>query len=463
MTHRQYASVLSLLLLLVSCSGSDDAALPAGSNPPNDDGGSGTPANDGGTVDPGTPIPADPKKDCPDGFAGFTAGHNTGFSAGGQSRAFELLLPPASFTGARPILFAFHGTTETGTKFVTRAKLADFVERGFVVVAPDAVGNGTIWPVWDAMRLPGKETTPDNADLALFDGLLSCVAAHNSIDSTRVFVTGHSAGGIMTNRVLRARSSVVAGGIPASGVFDLTSSGAASTTLGAMTVIVTWGGDNDAYTGTTPNGVSVPRFSFVEQASLASKHYEAQANVAQAYCRGDNIGHAWLGALNAWFAETLIAHPKGSKAAFANLPAICKEDAYVQAPLPDMTCGSTARAGCQAACQLFADCAVENRTVGPSLATQLQDIGFTQSSCAGCVTQCQQGATTVADTSALSCFAQKQATATCTAGIEGAAPLFLTVNECCKGQTTSNLCKGLCTTIAKNEAASAFFPVCAAF
>ena len=448
----------ALFTLFVACSGSEEAAGPNVTAPERD---GGDPNAEAGAPEAGTPIVADPKKDCPDGFTGFTPGKNTGFSAGGQSRSFELLLPPASFTGARPILFGFHGTTETGAKFVTRAKLADFVERGFVVIAPDAVGNGTLWPVWDAMRLPGKETSPENADLALFDGLLSCVAAHQSIDSARVFVTGHSAGGIMTNRVLRARSNVVAGGIPASGVFDLTSSGAASTTLGPMTVIVTWGGDNDSYTGTTPSGVNVPRFSFVEQASLASKHYAAQASVAHAYCRGANIGHAWLGTLNAWFAETLIAHPKGAKTAFANLPSICNEAPYVQEPLPDMTCGTTARAGCREACQLFADCAVENRTVGPSLATQLSDIGFTQSSCSGCVSQCQNGATTQADADALACFAQKQASATCGPGIEGAIPLFTTVNECCKGRATSNLCKGLCTTIMKNEAASAFFSVCA--
>ena len=66
-----------------------------------------------------------------------------------------------------------------------------------------------------------------------------------------------------------------------------------------------------------------------------------------------------------------------------------------------------------------------------------------------------------ADTDALACFAQKQASATCSPGIEGAIPLFTTVNECCKNRPTSNLCKGLCTTIQKNEAASAFFPVCA--
>ncbi len=450
----------SLLLpfLVLACSSSEEASITPG--PEANDGGTSGAIDGGGPLEPGTPIPADPQRDCPEGFTGFAAGHNEGFSAGGQSRAFELLLPPASFTGARPLLFAFHGTTENAANFIDRANLGDFVERGFVVLAPEAVGNGVIWPVWDAMRLPGSETSPENADLALFDGLLSCLAAHRPIDAARVFVTGHSAGGIMTNRVLRARSSVVAGGIPASGVFDLTSSGAASATLGPMTVIVTWGGDNDAYTGTTPSGVNVPRFSFVEQASLASRHYAAQPDVAHARCRGADVGHAWLGTLNTWFAETLVAHPKGTKGPFGDLPSNCSEAPYVQAPLPNMTCGTTARAGCQQACQLFADCAVENRTVGPSLAEQLSDIGFTQSSCSGCVSKCQNGATTPADTAVLSCFAQKQASAVCGPGIEGAFPLFSAVNECCKDRPTSNLCKGLCTTILENEAASAFFPVC---
>jgi hypothetical protein len=84
------------------------------------------------------------------------------------------------------------------------------------------------------------------------------------------------------------RSSVFAGGIVASGVFDFTEPTPvpASETLGAMTVIVTWGGDNDKYAGSTPSGVSVPAFSFVEQASLASKYYAAEPNVDQVQCRG---------------------------------------------------------------------------------------------------------------------------------------------------------------------------------
>ena len=463
---RLFATCLVAAVLAAACSTSNDgSSAPANGSSSGTDN-SGGPGSDGGGTAP-EPIDVDPATACPAAFeaaeSGPKAGTNAGFEAGGQSRKFELLVPPSSFTGPRPILFAFHGTTENGPKFVARARLADFAAGGFFVVAPDANGNGSFWPVWDAMRTPGTESAP-NADVELFDRLLTCVAAHHPIDKNRVFATGHSAGGIFTNRLLRSRSNVLAGGIVGSGVFDFTSSGMKAP-LEGMTVVVTWGGDNDRYTGTTPNGVTVPAFSFVEQASLASKFYAAEASVAHARCRGDNLGHAWL-PLNDWFSELLLARPKGSPAAFTLPPlpvgakASCSTDPYELAPLPDMTCGATARAGCREACQLFADCAVENRTVGPSLAAELAKIGFTQSSCTGCVQRCQTGATTQADAEALGCFGAKQAAATCGPGIEGSTPLFQAVNECCKGRSGSNLCVDLCTTLVGNSAAKAFFPTC---
>jgi poly(3-hydroxybutyrate) depolymerase len=414
------------------------------------------------------PLVVDRATACPARYVDHApvAGDNAGFTAAGQSRKFHLLLPPSSFSGPRPILFAFHGTSENGSRFVTRAKLADFAARGFVVVAPDAVGNGGIWPVWDAMRTPQAESLP-NADVELFDRLLGCVAGHFSIDQRRVFAAGHSAGGIFTNRLLRARSSVLAGGIVASGVFDLTSA-RGSAPLDPLLAIVTWGGDNDSYRGSTPSGVTVPAFSFVEQASLASKFYDAQPDATHVRCRGNELGHAWL-PLNDWFIGLMLSRPKGSSASTFALPSLpagaraaCTTDPYDVAPLPNMTCPSTtpARRGCTEACQLFADCAVENRTVGPSLSTELGAIGFTTSSCDGCVQRCQAGATTSADAAALSCFAEKQATAVCGPGIEGASPLFQTVNECCKNRAGSNLCVQMCTALNANSVAKGFFPTC---
>jgi poly(3-hydroxybutyrate) depolymerase len=436
-----------------------------------------TPDTDAGAADagdstmgqPGTDVlTVDPATACPAAFTGSgkgpKAGANTGFSVAGQTRAFRLLVPPASFTGPRPLFLAFHGTGETGASFINRADLTELSARGFFVVAPNAVGNGSFWPVWDAMRMPGTESAK-NPDVELFDTLVTCMAAHYEIDKNRIFAGGHSAGGIFTNRLLRSRSDVLAGGIVGSGVFDFTRS-TSTAPLDSMLAIVTWGGDNDQYAGTTPNGVTVPAFNFVEQASLASKHYSGQSNVAHVRCRGNDVGHAWL-PLNDWFADLMLAHPKGTPASSLTLPSTpasapveCTTDPYDLAPLPDMTCSAGTRSGCQETCQLFADCAVENRTVGPSISGELSDIGFTSTSCSQCVQKCDAAANGADDATVLSCFKQKQAAATCGAGIEGAMPLFQTVNLCCNGKTDSKLCVDLCTTLLGNSAASAFFPAC---
>jgi predicted esterase len=414
----------------------------------------------------GGPAPFDAMGICPAPYDARppVRGQNRGYSVAGQSRSFVLLPPEGGFTGPRPVLFAFHGTSETGARFVARAKLYELAARGFIVIAPDAVGNGSYWPVWDAMRSSAEESRP-NADLALVDSLLACTARHFEVDPNRIFAAGHSAGGIFTNRVLRSRSHIFAGGIPASGLFDLTGGPAP---LEPTLAIVTWGGDNDSYRGTTPGGVTTPFFSFVEQASLASKYYASQPNVAHVRCRGNDLGHAWL-PLNGWFADVLLSRPKGATGPLvlppipANAPVRCSTDPYELAPLPDVVCASTPRAGCTEACQLFADCAAENRTVGPSIATELRQIGFTNGSCGTCPAKCDAAATTQDDRTALACFARRQAAAQCKPGIEGAGPLYDTVNECCRGVPGSTFCKNVCRSLLANEAASAFFPTCRSF
>ena len=156
---------------------------------------------------------------CPRGFVP-EPGANEGFGAGGQQRPFSLWLPGGA-TGPRPLFVAFNGTGEDGDSFFERAELDDFVDRGFIVAAPDSNANGSLWPVWDAGHLPGAPAAA-NPDLALFDALLACLAANLEIDRHRIYVGGHSAGGGFTNHVLRSRPEVVAGGIVASGIFSYT-------------------------------------------------------------------------------------------------------------------------------------------------------------------------------------------------------------------------------------------------
>lgn len=396
----------------------------------------------------------------------LSQGGHSGYEVAGQQRSFQVLLPPSSYSGPRPLLFAWHGTGETGIRFINRAKLQEFADRGFVVIAPDANNNGSFWPIWDAMRLPATASAP-NPDVELFDRLVACASSTFSIDRSRIFTAGHSAGGIMVNHMLRVRSNVLAGGIAGSGVFDLTGPGGPPQPLDDMLVLVTWGGDNDKWSGATPTGVSVPAFSFVEQASLASKYYAAQPNVDFVRVRGNDVGHMWL-PYNDWYIDLLLAHPKGTPVSAslplaplpAGAPAVASTAPYDLPPSPQIDCPSTPRAGCEETCQLMADCAVENQTVNPALGAAIGGLGFTSTTCGGCVQRCQLGATTQADADVLACISDWSEGVTCGGGIEGAFPMFLIMNQCCANQPGSVLCQGICQGLTASPTAAPFFPVC---
>lgn len=410
----------------------------------------------------------DPAAVCPGAYASspLVDGLNEGFDVADQSREVFVIEPDPSFEGPRPLFVAFNGTGESGPSFSNRADLEQLAARGFVVVAPSSNGNGTLWPVWDSMHAEGTDDPEANADLVLFDAVVACTAAHRPIDKNRIYLGGHSAGGIMANYVLQRRSDVLAGGIVASGVFSLTTPEPAGT-LDDMFVIVTWGGDNDEYSGGS-NGVSVPAINFVEQASIASVFYDEDPAVAQAHCRGDDLGHAWL-PINDWFADALLAHPKGIGDA-AVLPAspggaaTCSADPYLFESDVVVECpGTSAVEGCAAFCQFAGDCAVENATVGPILAPQLEGLGFSgedNQDCGGCITHCEGAATEAADVEVLACIEGEQAASICGPGVDGALPVVDALNVCCEGRTDSPWCADACTILWTNSAVRSFIPAC---
>ena len=202
----------------------------------------------------------------------------------------------------------------------------------------------------------------------LFDDLIGCVAAHHEVDPRRIYVTGQSAGGEMTNYVLGQRSKLLAGGVPESGAFDLTQPAAAEA-LDPMIVIVTWGGDNDAWTGTA-GAASVSNLEYPEQSALASAYWETRPGGHQIHCKGNNLGHVWLPGIGAWMRGVLLAHPKGSANTKgwsmppvpAGAPVACSEAAATYTPRVTVECERSKVAGCQAYCQLLGEVAARGNT-----------------------------------------------------------------------------------------------------
>lgn len=405
---------------------------------------------------------------CPAGFqTGMTAGHHTNFASGGQSRSFDIVLPPSSFSGPRPLLFAFHGTGLSGGAVISIYELQGWADAGFIVVAPDSNGNGWLWPVWDSFTSP-TSPPPPNADVTLFDDLLACVAANHDVDAKRIYVAGQSAGGAMSNYMLGRRSSVLAGGVPESGAFDLTQPKPPEP-IDPMIVVVTWGGDNDQYSGGA-GSAGIANIGYAEQASLASAFWESQPGGSQLYCKGKELGHVWIPGLGPWLRDVLLAHPKGA----ANLagwkmppvpagaPATCSEGVAVYTPPVTVNCATSSVKGCQAYCQMLGDCTVENGTIGPIATKQLSAIGFAPGAdvCSGCVANCEaDGKDGATDADVLSCLANAAPTIMCGPGFAGTAVLN-TVGTCCKGKTGSKVCDRYCKAFKNGDLLSGYVTGC---
>lgn len=181
-------------------------------------------------------VDSEPPATCDDATACLFEGRNT-FGAGRAARDVEVRLP-AEPLGA-PVVFVWHylgGSPEEMLEWLGGEALAD---AGYVVIAP--ASRQLRSSEWEVLAEP-----EDNADVALFDVLLTAVHDQYATDAERVYATGFSAGGLFTSYLTMHRADVLAatapfsGGVPAS-LYTSPSS--------PLPVMLTWGGEGDTYGG----------------------------------------------------------------------------------------------------------------------------------------------------------------------------------------------------------------------
>ncbi len=170
------------------------------------------------------------------------AAHCPAFASGtveievdGVVRTLEVELPDDP-QGA-PVLFAWHWLNGTATQTLDWMGVRDLAQQGVVVIAPESGGSDF---EWDFLTVQG------NNDLALFDAVLPCLWDQQQVDPDAVFVTGMSAGGLMTTWLTMHRADVLAGTAPFSGGADASFY---TSPAEPIPVMVTWGGPTDGYGG----------------------------------------------------------------------------------------------------------------------------------------------------------------------------------------------------------------------
>lgn len=146
-----------------------------------------------------------------------TAGDTEGeIDVGGRARRYLLHIPPGydAADAPVPLVVSLHGLISSARQQAAISGLSDKADTaGFIVVYPQGLGVPTRW-----------DTRPDtadepNRDVAFIRALVAQLQADLNIDPARVYVTGLSNGGGMTNRLGCDAADVFAAIAPVAGAY----------------------------------------------------------------------------------------------------------------------------------------------------------------------------------------------------------------------------------------------------
>lgn len=150
--------------------------------------------------------------------ASLTQVTNFGSNPGG---AQMYIYVPDNAPAHPAIVLALHGCGGTGPGFYAGSEFASLADRyGFIVIFPSAeqqAGFGNCWDTWSA----AAKVRGGGSDPVSLDSMITYTEQHYGGDANRVYVTGSSSGGMMTDEMLALYPDVFKAGAAYMGVpFD---------------------------------------------------------------------------------------------------------------------------------------------------------------------------------------------------------------------------------------------------
>ncbi len=140
-----------------------------------------------------------------------------GLSHGGRDRRYLLHVPTKLQTGDKrlgaPLVMVLHGGGGSGEQIAATSRFAEVADReGFVVVFPDGTGplRGKLL-TWNSGGIKVYAADENVDDVGFLREVVRGVQQKVAIDPARVFVVGHSNGGMMCHRLAREAADVFAG------------------------------------------------------------------------------------------------------------------------------------------------------------------------------------------------------------------------------------------------------------
>lgn len=283
-----------------------------------------------GSVDPdgGTDAAQPDVVTCPDTIV---TGSNT-LTIGSTKRTFLVDLPSDTSKPAA-LVFSWHGFGDTAQNFRSVVNWNPNQDPAIpaIVVTPDDSGlpppAGLDWDI-------GKATPEDkNVDVQFFDAMLGCFKKSQSIDETRIYSFGFSAGAVVTNMLHSRYPKLFAAIVTASGAWM---NDKAETDLIKIKIDWKWPALDPADQGNVlmthggPNDVTVLNLLDLEKSAQAAIPFLKTGQRVVVDCAHDK-GHALHPEVNAaLMSKYLFAHRLGEPSpfgadggAFEGYPASC--------------------------------------------------------------------------------------------------------------------------------------------
>jgi polyhydroxybutyrate depolymerase len=116
---------------------------------------------------------------------------------GGKKRTFIARIPEASRTRPVPVVVVLHGWTASGLAAEAYTQMArEGEKRGYLTIFPDGLGDNKGWNA-DFLDLSGHRAD----DAAFVIALLDWAGKQVAVDPNRLYVCGHSNGGMLSHLV----------------------------------------------------------------------------------------------------------------------------------------------------------------------------------------------------------------------------------------------------------------------
>jgi polyhydroxybutyrate depolymerase len=192
-------AIFSVLFVTAACSGRADGGDAAPAE-----------ATAAGTGTPGATTVSEEK--LPTGVSHATIAHD------GLERTYRLFVPSKATRSEKlPLVVGLHGGLGSGDQFAGNSNFETLAEsEGFIAVFPDGTNR-----TWNGGNCCGQAAAKDVDDVGFLAALIAHLTATLPVDSSRVFMTGHSNGGIMSFRFGCERSEMVRAIAPVAGSMEV--------------------------------------------------------------------------------------------------------------------------------------------------------------------------------------------------------------------------------------------------